>query len=330
MHSSPVIDVHTHMMSQPYLDLLREKGAPKYTFRTLPEGGEVVDMYNSPFLTLFPAMLDYEMRIKAMDQARVDIAIVSLTSPSCYFGDADVSLRAAQIMNDSFIEAQRAYPDRIRWLCSLPWQYPELARQELKRCLDAGAVGVMVMANIDGNSLTDPAFVDVWQAIDDAALPVLIHPTAPPAVDKLDMRKHNMVPPVGFVFDTTMAISRMIYDGFFDRFQKVKIIGAHGGGALPFIAGRLDLCYDNIPTCAAHAEERPTQYLRRIYVDSVVHRQDVLQLCVNVCGPDNVLYGSDYPHNIGDMTGCLARVDSLDGDLRHAVRGRNAERLFKL
>ena len=328
--TSPVIDVHTHMMSQPYLDLVREKGAPKYTFRTLPEGGEVVDMYGSPFLTLFPAMLDYDMRIKAMDQARVDVAIVSLTSPNAYFGDPDVSIEAARTMNDCFIEAQRAFPDRLRWMCSLPWQHPELATAELKRCLDAGAVGVMVLANIDGKSLTDPLFADIWQAIDDHALPVLVHPSAPPAVDQLDMRKHNMVPPVGFVFDTTMAISRMIYDGFFDRYQKVKIIASHGGGALPFIAGRLDICYDNIPTCAAHAEERPTQYLRRIYVDAVVHRQDALQMCVDVCGPENVLYGSDYPHNIGDMTGCLARVDSLAGETRHLVRGRNAERVFKL
>ena len=328
--TSPVIDVHTHMMSQPYLDLLREKGAPKYTFRNLPEGGEVVDMYASPFLTLFPAMLDYEMRIKAMDRCRVDVAIVSLTSPNTYFGEAETSLQAARIMNDRFAEAQTAYPDRIRWMCSLPWQYPELAKQELNRALDAGAVGVMVLANIDGKSLTDPAFEEVWAAIDEKALPVLVHPTAPPAVDRLDMRKHNMVPPVGFVFDTTMAISRMIYDGFFDRFQKVKIIGAHGGGALPYIAGRLDLCYDNIPTCAAHAEERPTQYLRRIYVDTVVHRQDVLQMCIDVCGPENVLYGSDYPHNIGDMAGCLSRVDALAGETRHLVRSRNAERIFGL
>jgi aminocarboxymuconate-semialdehyde decarboxylase len=70
--------------------------------------------------------------------------------------------------------------------------------------------------------------------------------------------------------------------------------------------------------------------MRRIYVDAVVYRQDALEMCVNVCGPDNVLYGSDYPHNIGDMVGCLSRVDSLPEQTRRLVRGRNAERIFKL
>jgi aminocarboxymuconate-semialdehyde decarboxylase len=70
--------------------------------------------------------------------------------------------------------------------------------------------------------------------------------------------------------------------------------------------------------------------MRRIYVDSVVFRQEALQLCVDVCGPENVLYGSDYPHNIGDMIGCLSRVDALHGEIRHLVRGGNAARLFKL
>jgi aminocarboxymuconate-semialdehyde decarboxylase len=327
---SPAIDIHTHMMSQPYLDLLREKGAPKYTFRRLPEGGEVVDMHGSPFLTLFPAMIDFDARIKAMDKARVDLAIVSLTSPNAYLGDASVSLHAAKLMNDCFAEAQTTYPDRIRWFCSLPWQHPALARQELRRALVAGAVGVMVIANIDGQSLTDPAFTDTWQAIDDAELPVLVHPSAPPGVDQLDMGKHNLVPPVGFIFDTTLAIARCMYDGFFDRYKKLKIIAAHGGGALPYIAGRLDMCYDKSPTCSAHSSARPTEYLRQIYVDAVVYRQDALQMCVDVCGADNVLYGSDYPHNIGDMVGCLARVDALGGNLSNQVRGNNARRLFKL
>ena len=68
--------------------------------------------------------------------------------------------------------------------------------------------------------------------------------------------------------------------------------------------------------------------MRRIYVDSVVFRQDVLDMCVSVCGPENVLYGSDYPHTIGDMAGCLSRVDALPGDVRHQVRGWNAQRIF--
>jgi aminocarboxymuconate-semialdehyde decarboxylase len=70
--------------------------------------------------------------------------------------------------------------------------------------------------------------------------------------------------------------------------------------------------------------------MRRVYVDTVVFTQEALEMCVKVCGPDNVLYGSDYPHNIGDMTGCLARVDNLPDAIRHLVRGGNAARIFEL
>jgi aminocarboxymuconate-semialdehyde decarboxylase len=76
--------------------------------------------------------------------------------------------------------------------------------------------------------------------------------------------------------------------------------------------------------------ERPSNYKRRVYADSVVFAQDALEMCVRVCGTDNVRYGSDYPHTIGDMAGCLARVDRLAGDVRDKVRGLNARRIFGL
>jgi aminocarboxymuconate-semialdehyde decarboxylase len=327
---SAVIDVHTHMLSDEYLDLLRRYGAPTYTFRTLPGSGEVIDMRGAPFFTLLPEMLDYPARIRAMDAAGVDISIVSLTCPNAYLGDAAVSQQAASVMNDSFAAAQTQHPDRIRWYASLPWQHSELAIAELKRAVAAGAVGVMVIANIDGRSLTDPAFADIWAEIDEAELPVLVHPGAPPGIERLDMAKYNLAPPVGFVFDTTLAVARCMYDGFFDRYTRLKMIAAHGGGALPFLIGRLDRCYEQIGACRAAAERKPSDYMARIYLDAVVYDAAALRMCVGAVGPANVLYGSDYPHNIGDMVGCLGRVNALDVETRACVRGGNAMRLFRL
>ncbi len=281
-------------------------------------------------MTPLPEMFDYELRIRNMDRAGVDMAIVSLTCPNVYWGDAATSLEAARIVNDDMAAAQRTYPERIRWFASLPWQHPRLALEELARARGAGAVGVMVLANVDGRSLTDDAFAPIWKAIDDAALPVLVHPTAPPGVREMDMATHNLVPPVGFVFDTTLALARMLYDGFLDRYPNLKLIAAHGGGALPYLVGRLDICHEKIPTCGSRTNEPPRDGLRRIYVDSVLFRQEALELAVAVCGPENVLYGSDYPHNIGDMAGCLSRVDALAGGVRDKVRGENARRIFGL
>lgn len=330
---SLVIDVHTHMLNHAWLELLKEHGGSRYTVARIGNGDsspEAVHKDGAPFMTLTPGMFDYDLRIRNMNNARVDMAVVSLTCPNAYWGDSHTSLKAAQLVNDDMASAQRAHPSRIRWFASLPWQHPELALQELERSCKAGAVGVMVLANIGGKSLTDPLFADIWRAIDQRGLPVLVHPTDPPGVGEMDMADHNLVPPVGFTFDTSLAIARCIYDGFFDRYPNLKIIASHGGGALPFLVGRLDICHERIPRCSQRTQERPSNYMRRIFVDSVVFTQDALELCVKVCGPDNVLYGSDYPHNIGDMTGCLSRVDQLPGELRHQVRGRNAQRIFNL
>jgi aminocarboxymuconate-semialdehyde decarboxylase len=144
------------------------------------------------------------------------------------------------------------------------------------------------------------------------------------------MQEFQLTAPLGFTFDTSLAVSRMIFDGFFDRYTKLKIIAAHAGGALPFLVGRLDICWENIPAARAKTSEKPSNYLRQVYADSVVFRQDALNMAVSVFGTDNVLYGSDYPHNIGDMKGCLSRVDALPGDVREKVRGGNAEKIFRL
>ncbi len=326
-----VIDVHTHMLTLEFLDLMRSASGGKYEIKKTKAGQDTIWHDGAPFMTLFSAMWDYEQRIRDMDTARVDFAIVSLTSPNVYWGDRATSLKAAQMVNDSMAAQRQARPDRIGWLCSLPWQFADDAKAELARCVAAGAVGVMVLANIDGRDLTDPGFVPVWQEIDRRGLPVLVHPTAPQGVRDLHMHEYGLVPPVGFMVDTTLAFARMIYAGFIDRYPKVKLIAAHGGATLPYIAGRLDRCHEMIPACAEVIKDKPSRYLERIWYDSVVYDQRALELCLAAAGSDErVLYGSDYPHNIGDMAGCLARVNALKPEAARRVAGKNAEKLFGL
>ena len=327
---STVIDVHTHCLTDAWFKLLQDHGGPRYTVRQVSGGMRAIHLDGAPFMTPVPAMFDYDLRLRTMDEVGVDVGIVSLTCPNCYWGGAEVSLRAARLMNDDMAAASIAHPDRIRWLASLPWQYPDLARGELERAIAAGASGVMVLANVDGKSLTDPAFEPIWQAIDARSLPVLVHPTAPPGVADMDMVRFQLTASLGFTFDTSLAIARMIYDGFFDRYRRLRIIAAHGGGSLPYLVSRMDQCYDNIPACREKIALRPSEYLPRICADAVLFSPDVLELCVKTFGADNVLYGSDYPHTIGDMPGCLKRVNALPDAARDKVRGDSARRLFGL
>ena len=244
--ASPVIDVHTHCLTEAWFELLQQHGSPRYTVEQVRGGLRAIHLDGAPFMTPVPAMFDYELRRKTMDENGVDMCIVSLTCPNCYWGGPEVSLKAARIMNDDMAAARTAYPGRIEWFASLPWQYPELALSELDRAV-AGARGVMVLANIDGKPLTDAAFESIWRAIDAKSLPVLVHPTAPPGVAAMDMQRFQLTASIGFTFDTSLAVSRMIYDGFFDRYPRLKIIAAHGGGALPYLISRMDQCFDNIP-----------------------------------------------------------------------------------
>jgi aminocarboxymuconate-semialdehyde decarboxylase len=241
-----------------------------------------------------------------------------------------VSAEAARVSNDELASWQAAQPNRIRWFASLPWEHPDLAVTELRRAHASGAVGVMVLANVAGRSLTEPAFTPVWDEIDRLALPVLVHPTDPPGADRLDMGSYDLTWSVGFMFDTTLAIARMIMSGFFDRYERLKIIASHGGAALSLLVGRFDKGWDISTLEDQVIRQPPSAYLRRIFYDCITYEPRSLQYLVSVVGESQVLFGSDYPHIVGDMAGMASNVDHLDASARAAVRGENAARIFRL
>ncbi len=204
-----VIDVHTHAYTKDWYEIMRKHGG-KYNVQTRPDGKEEIFRGNTPVAFPQPGHFDYDLRIKQMDATGIDVSIVSLTCPNVYWGGEEISNNAAVASNNSMIEAQTKYPDRIRWYTSLPWEYPDRAVAELVRSCDLGVSGVMVLANIAGRSLTDPLFTPIWEEIDRRGLPVLLHPTDPPGVDSMDMNSYDLSWSVGFMFDTTLAITRMI------------------------------------------------------------------------------------------------------------------------
>ncbi len=327
---TPVIDVHTHMYSREWLALLREHGGPEYEIRDSLDSPETIFYRGASFCVLEDLHFDYAARIENMTRAGVDVAILTLPAPSAFWGDRNVSYEAARIANDAFAAARARYPDRIHWMASLPWEYPDLAVAELDRACRLGAVGVLTLGNINGRHLTDEVFAPVWRAIDDRGLPVLLHPTSPPGTPELGLAEFAMVASVGFMVDTSVAVVRMIGDGFFDRFPNLKLIAAHAGATLPYLAGRLDRVFEMTRRARVKIERPPSEYLRHIYYDAVTYRPEALAMCIDVGGAGHVLYGSDYPFNIGDMEGCLERVDGLAADIRDQVRGANAARIFEI
>jgi len=325
----PIVDVHTHMFTTRWLELLRGHGDP-YRVVVRPDGRDEIYRHDTPVVFPQPGHFDYDIRIAEMDRAGIDVSIVSLTCPNVYWGGQAVSVEAARDSNDSMADAERTYPGRIKWFTSLPWQYPEQAVEELKRTCDVGAAGVMVLANVAGRSLTEPAFEPVWAEIDRRALPVLVHPAEPPGADLMDMGQYDLSWSVGFMFDTTLAITRMIFDGFLDRFANLRLIVAHGGAALPYLVGRFEKGDEVELPERRRMTLKPTDYLRRLWYDCITYDLGALRYLISVVGPDRVLFGTDWPHQVHDVYGSIANTGALPPDQREAIRGSNAIRLFDL
>jgi aminocarboxymuconate-semialdehyde decarboxylase len=328
-----LIDVHNHILSRAYVELLTKFGSHRYSLQQDAEGRTIVMRKGARFMTFTEPMFDPESRLRAMDEVGVTMELLSYTCPNCYWAEGDMAGEVARVMNDHLAEVCAAWPDRFRGLASVPLQDVELALKELERAVDQlGMVGLIVLANVNDTPLDDPRFEPFWAALNIRRLPVLLHPTVPPGVDSMQMDQYGLVPAVGFMIDTTLAVARMIYAGVFERYPDWPLIVSHAGATLPFIAGRLDQCFRFIPDCRARISQPPSEYLKRLYYDTVCYDAEALLLTYKLAGPSHMLYGSDYPHNIGDMKGCAARIEALpipDGE-KAMIRSGNAQRLFAL
>ena len=325
-----VVDIHTHMFGESWLKMLNEHGGPTYSAGTLSDGRDYLIEKGAAACALEKEAFDYDARIEAMNKHGIDISIVSLTSPNVYWGGEQISSRTATLANDEMAAGQKAYPDRIRWFASIPFEYPEAAIKELHRAIKTGAVGVMATASINGRHLIDPLFAPVWAEIDKLELPVLIHPTAPFGSKEAEFGiERILMPGAGFMFDTTIGIARMAVNGFFEQYQKLKIIASHGGGYLPYVNGRIDMFFKLETLSKFNMDKPPSEYFKQIYYDAVLYDPGALSLCIDIAGPEKVLFGTDFPMPC-DVPKLYDLIDSRPKDQVAAIKSSNAVKLFKL
>jgi aminocarboxymuconate-semialdehyde decarboxylase len=322
-----VIDVHTHMFSPGWMAAVRAAQDPDFRLGEGAQDGALI--YRGASIgRIVPPMLDFDTRIKAMDEAKVDVALISLTAPNVYWGTRAQSAAAARVINDDFAAAQKKYDGRIRWFASLPFQHSEDAILELRRARDNGAIGVCTLTNILGTPLTAPQYRPIWREIDAMRLPVFIHPTSP-YTDGLGLGDYGLGNTIGFTSETSLCFARLILDGVLDELPNLQLIACHGGGAFPYLAARFDIMWERAGGNRKNAGP-PSTYMPRLWYDAIVYDQETLGFLVERVGHERVLYGSDYPFNIGDMPGMLKRVDALPAARRDAIRSGNALRLFDL
>ena len=187
----------------------------------------------------------------------------------------------------------------------------------------------MVLANVDGKSLTDPAFAPIWAAIDARRCRCSCIRRRRRAWRQMDMTRFQLTASLGFTFDTTLAVARMIYDGFFDRYPRLKIIAAHGGGALPYLIARMDQCFDNIPACQEKiegaADRLPVAHLRRrgrVLARRARPVREDLRRRQRACTAPTIRTRS------ATCRAASPGSTRSPAALRDKVRGRNAQRIF--
>ena len=328
-----VIDVHTHMYTRGWQEVVRKADDPHIRLTPGPKGLDSMYYMWSSVGALGNEMFDWDVRIRKMDEAGVDLALVSLSSPNVCLAERAHSVKAAQVTNDDFAAAAARYPTRIKWMASLPWDFASDAIAELRRAQDAGAIGICMLTNVAGTPLTETRYQPVWAEIESMGLPVFIHPTLPKVDYGLIVGSGGgaLANAVGFTTETTLCFARMIFEGFLDRYPGLKLIACHGGGTLPYLAARFDRVWQQMSGPTKPSRETPSHYIKhRLYYDAIVYDEETLTHLVSYVDADRVMYGSDYPFSLGDMPGILARIDRLPARARDAVRSGNAVRLFQL
>ena len=332
MDRQPTFDVHAHVFPRAAIDLAgsgREwqgsiierdaDGAPV----TITSGRRQV--YGSS-LHFEPA----ERRVELMDEAGIDVEILSVLPPLFrYELPPAVGAAAASEINDDIAEWCRRWPDRFLGLATLPLQDPDAAMRELDRAMnELGLVGATIGTYVGDANLDDPALYPLFEAFAERGAFVLIHPASPRAGGT--MPRYYLRNVIGNPWETAIAIGSLVFGGVLEQLPNLRVCCAHGGGYGPFAAGRMAHAFRARPEPRSVVSTAPRELLRQVYVDSLVHDDVALRYLIDTMGIQNVVLGSDFPSDMGPVNIVSEVADSgrLSDTEKAAILSSNALRLL--
>jgi predicted TIM-barrel fold metal-dependent hydrolase len=313
------IDVHAHCQFAEAGALLGASGTSLVDGRPFSEVASV-------------AYIEIDKRLAAMDAQAIDMEVLSI-NPFWYGSDRDLAAQIVKLQNEKLAELCAAVPNRFAAFASLTLQAPDLAVQELETAVKRqGLKGAAIGANLNGEAFSDVKFHPVWAKAEELGVPVFIHPQGTPELAKKFAGNGWLSNTIGYPLETTIALSHLIFEGMFDRFPKLKVIAAHGGGFLPSYADRSDhACLASPKSCDPNIQlkKAPSEYLKQIYFDSVIFSPEAIRHLVAQVGASQVLLGSDYPYPFQPHpVEHIFASDSLSDDNKTDILGRTAARLM--
>jgi aminocarboxymuconate-semialdehyde decarboxylase len=313
-----ITDIHTHHVPKGWPDL-GWPGAPRLRIDSEREAMILVD--DKEFRRVQDDCWDPEARARTMG---VDRQVVSPTPVFfAYDRPAGEAVRAARVFNDLSLEI--CADERFIPFCQVPLQDPDLACEELDRCLANGHRGVEIGNHVGDRDLDDEGVVQFLQHCADRNAPVFVHPWDLPSGPRLDRWMAQWL--VGMPAETHLSILAMILGGVFDRVpESLRICFAHGGGSFAFWLGRFENAWHRRNDVIGTSEHPPSHYLDRFSVDSVVFDERALRLLVDTMGEDRVMLGSDFPYPLGETpVGAVVREAAfLSDEARARILGGNA------
>jgi aminocarboxymuconate-semialdehyde decarboxylase len=324
-----VIDFHNHYYPPKYMKALQSGESSVKV--TIDGDGNPNLHYPGDYNVAVRGHRDLAYRDEVLAKHGVDMQVVTLTTPGTHVETPATAARLASLVNDEFRDAMETRGRRFTALATLPLNDPAASRRELERaCRQLKMPGAMLFSNVNGAALSDERFWPIYEAADDLGAVLYIHPTHPVGVEA--MQEYWLMPLVGFLFDTTLAAASLVFSGVVERYPKIRWALCHLGGAIPYLAERLDRGFHAFRDCRAHIDRPPSTYLKDFYYDTVNFNQGALQLAIAFAGADHLLAGSDYPHQIGSipsMLDAVAKLPVIESE-RAGILGGNAARLLAL
>jgi aminocarboxymuconate-semialdehyde decarboxylase len=317
------------------LDILKRRYGEEEIFNRFTAGASSrrsAELNRTIVAGIRDALRNPQKKIRDMDEKGLGMHILSSTPFAFYYEvENGLAVELAQFHNDGLSEMVRKHPGRFAAMATLPMQVPKEAVKELERAVgNLGLRGVEIGSNVNGRELGDEAFWPIYEALEELNVPVFIHPHRVAGLDRLmDYYLNNLI---GNPLDTTIAAARLIFSGTIEKFPRLKIILAHGGGQLPFIFGRIEHGYAVRPEPRERIHQPPRVFLKNFYFDTITHSADALRYLIDFAGSGHVLLGSDYPYDMGDENP-VRTVSSLAGipeEDRSKILHENAVELFGL
>jgi aminocarboxymuconate-semialdehyde decarboxylase len=324
-----ILDVHNHYYPPEYLDELR-KGGSTITVDEDAEGNPRVH-YPGDYNIVVKGHRDIDYRQDILDQLGITRQVITFTTPGVHVEGPALAVQWARLVNDCLGKIAKERPKHFSALATLPLNDPAASVVELERAMkEHGLPGAMLFSNVNGVPLADERYWPLYKKADELEAVLQIHPMYPLGVEA--MKEYWLMPLVGFLMDTTLATAHLVFAGVPERFPRIKWVLGHLGGAIPYLAERLDRGYEAFAECRKNIGRPPTEYLKRFYFDTVNFDPDALMLAVQFAGADHILAGSDYPHQIGSIQKMKTALSGLPlpDSQKNRILGGNAARVYGL